>query len=259
MLEVNNFYVGDCLELLPQIENESIDLVLTDCPYKIVAGGVSIEQSNKECGEILKRRIKSDGSKLSNKWIPKTNEQMVCCAKNGTMFDYNEIEFNEWLPEIYRVLKQDTHCYIMINGRNLSKLQNEAEKVGFDYQNLLIWHKGNATPNLFYMQDCEFILMLRKGKAKRINDLGSKTLISIPNIIGKKLHPTEKPIALFEHLIKNSSKENDIILDPFSGSCPLSVACHNTKRNFICIDIDKDFINVGKERYYNKIAQCKLF
>ena len=259
MLEVNKFYNADCLEILPKIDDESIDLIVTDCPYKIVAGGISIERSGKECGGILSHRIISDGCKLSNKWLPKNNKQMVSCSKNGTMFDFNNITFEKWLPEIYRVLKPNSHCYIMINGRNLSKLQVEAEKVGFIYQNLLIWNKGNATPNLYYMQNCEFILMLRKGGAKRINNLGSKTLISIPNIIGKKIHPTEKPITLFEHLIDNSSKIGDIVLDMFAGSCPLAVACHNLKRKFICIDIDEDFIKVGKERYKKEIEQLKLF
>ena len=109
------------------------------------------------------------------------------------------------------------------------------------------------------MQSVEYILFLRKGNARYINDMGSKTLISIPNIIGKKIHPTEKPIALFKHLVENSSKKGDLILDPFAGSCPLAVACYETDRNFICIDIDKDFIKAGEERYNTKTAQGRLF
>lgn len=253
------FVNDDCLKVLKDMPDESIDLVVTDCPYKIVAGGVSIEENGKECGGILKRRIKSDGSKIGNKWLPKNDKQMVSCAKNGTMFDNNDIEFEDWLPELYRVLKQNSHCYIMINGRNLKDLWQKAENVGFIWQNILVWDKGNATPNSYYMQSVEYILFLRKGNAKYINDMGSKTLISIPNIIGKKIHPTEKPIALFKHFIKNSSNKGDLVLDPFAGSCPLAVACYETDRNFVCIDIDKDFIKAGKERYNIKTAQGRLF
>jgi DNA modification methylase len=54
----------------------------------------------------------------------------------------------------------------MINGRNLKELQQEAENVGFQFQNILVWNKGNATPNRYYLNACEFILMLRKGNAK---------------------------------------------------------------------------------------------
>ena len=64
----------------------------------------------------------------------------------------------------------------------------------------------------------ELILMLRKGGAKPINNMGTSNIIKIPNIIGKKQHPTEKPIKLMEVLIENSSNEGDLVLDPFMGS-----------------------------------------
>ena len=256
----NLFVNGDCLKVLKEMPNESIDLIVTDCPYKIVAGGIKQNLKGNEPSGILNgRRFIADNSKLSQKWLPKNSLNTPCAVRQGKMFDNNDIEFEDWLPELYRVLKQNSHCYIMINGRNLKDLWQKAENVGFVWQNILVWDKGNATPNSYYMQSVEYILFLRKGKAKYINDMGSKTLISIPNIIGKKIHPTEKTIALFKHLVENSSKKGDLILDPFAGSCPLAVACYETDRNFICIDIDKDFIKAGKERYNIKTAQGRLF
>ncbi len=62
-------------------------------------------------------------------------------ARTGKLFDYNDIKFNEWLPEIYRILKNDTHCYLFINNRNLKELWQCAENVGFLFQNLIIWSK----------------------------------------------------------------------------------------------------------------------
>ena len=70
---------------------------------------------------------------------------------------------------LFNVLKDNTHCYIMINARNLMELQQEAEKVGFKFQQLIVWNKGNSIPNRYYLNSCEFILMLRKGAAKNIN------------------------------------------------------------------------------------------
>jgi site-specific DNA-methyltransferase (adenine-specific) len=184
----------DCLKVLKQFDEESVDLVVTDCPYRITSGGCTAETN---VGGII------------NHALP--------LAKQGKLFSHNEIKFSEWLPEIYRVLKNNAHCYIMINARNLKELQQCAEDSGFIFQNLLIWDKGNATPNKFYMNACEFILMLRKGKAKYINNMGSKNILRVPNIIGNKQHPTEKPAELMQILIENSSNKGDIVLDPFMG------------------------------------------
>ncbi len=138
----------------------------------------------------------------------------------------------------------------MINSRNLSELQTKAKAVGFAFQNLLIWDKGNVTPNRWYMQGFECILMLRKGGAKNINNLGSSNILRVPNIIGKKLHPTEKPPALLEILIANSSLECETILDPFMGSGTTGVACKNLNRNFIGIELDKEYFNIAQKRIY---------
>ena len=223
---------GDCLELMRDIPDESIDLVVTDCPYRIVSGGCTNVKRDDEPPGIFNRR---------NTFTQRN-------AKSGKLFDNNDIEFSEWLPDLYRVLKPDSHCYIMINARNLKKLQVECEKVGFKFQNILVWKKNNATPNRYYLNSCEFILMLRKGRARNINNMGSKNVIDIPNIIGNKQHPTEKPVELMQVFIKNSSNRDDVVLDLFMGSGSTGVACVNTGRHFIGMEKDAKYFSIAKNR-----------
>ena len=213
-------------------------------PYKIVQGGCSNKAVTiNACGGILN---KHDGD----------NTELV---KKGKIFNHNEIQFNEWLPEIYRVLKDNSHCYIMINGRNLAELQMEAEKVGFRFHNIIAWDKGNATPNKWYMQRLEFILFMFKGEAKKINNMGTTTLLQVPNIKrGTKLHPTEKPVDLMKILIENSSKKNDIVLDPFAGCGSTLLACKETGRNFIGFELDKHYHSIAEKRLLNYHEQLKI-
>ena len=252
-------YNDDCINVLKDMDNESVDLIVTDCPYKIISGGITIEERKEEPSGIFQRRAKSDGTNCSNKWLKKDENAIISAAKNGTMFTHNNITFKEWLPEIYRVLKNKAHCYIMINSRNLKDLQVEAEKVGFKFQNLLVWDKGNVTPNQYYMGGYELILMLRKGGAKPINNMGTSNIIKIPNIIGKKQHPTEKPIKLMEILIENSSNEGDVVMDPFMGSGSTAKAADNLKRKFIGSEIDETYFNITLNRFNKKDNQLAIF
>lgn len=251
MIEIDNckLYNGNSVELLKEIPDNSIDLVATDCPYHIVSGGCTTGAYGNKigCGNYSATYETEEEQKSFNN------------IKAGKIFEHNDVEFEEWLPEIYRVLKEETHCYIMINGRNLAELQTKAEKVGFVFQQLLVWDKGNATPNKWYLQACEFILMLRKGAAKNINNLGTKTLLSVPNIHGNKIHPTEKPVSLMEILIDNSTKPNEIVLDPFMGSGSTGVASLNLDRQFIGMEIDKEYFNIACERIKNETKQLRLF
>ena len=178
-------------------------------------------------------------------------------AKNGKLFKHNDIKFEDWLPKVYRVLKQGTHCYIMINPRNLTELQTKAEKIGFKFQNILIWAKNNSTPNKYYLNSYEMILMLRKGKAKNINHMGTKNVLQIRKIIGNKKHPTEKPVELMEILIDNSTRGGDVILDPFMGSGTTGVACKNLNRDFIGIEIDEKYFKIAEERI-NEVDKIDL-
>jgi site-specific DNA-methyltransferase (adenine-specific) len=206
------------------IADSSIDLVVTDPPYKIVGGGCTTIS-----GGIF-------------------NKEQNVNVKTGTLFNNNEIAFSDWIPEVYRVLKNGTHAYIMCNGRNVANLQAEAEKAGFTFQNLLVWNKGNVTPNRYYMQKCEFILMLRKGKARTINNPGSNNLLEIPNIIGKKQHPTEKPVELMKIMIENSSNPGETILDPFIGAGSSGIAALQLGRSFIGYEIDKKYYEIASAR-----------
>ena len=220
---------GDCLELMKYIPDESIDLLVTDPPYKIVQGGCT------------NKAVRLKGS----------NQEQL---KKGTLFNNNSIKFNEWIPEVYRVLKNNSHCYIMSNDRNINELLNICEKVGFKLLNILVWGKSKHSPNRYYLKNCEFIVFLRKGKAKNINNMGTKQLLLIDNVENKN-HPSEKPIKLMEILIKNSSNEHDKLLDPFMGSGSTGVACVNTNRNFIGIELDENYFNIAKERINNTVRE----
>lgn len=215
---------GDCLQVLKSIHSESIDLVVTDPPYRTISGG------NK-----------------SEKWRS-GYASSVLYKNDGKIFDNNNIEFSDWLPEVYRVLKDGTHFYCMTNVLNINKIIIEAEKVGFYLHNILVWEKNTANANRWYMKNCEFTLFFKKGKAKTINNPSSKMIHRFNNPVGNKLHPTQKPVELMQFYITNSSKENEIVLDPFMGSGSTGVACVNTNRNFIGIELDKNYFEIAKKR-----------
>jgi site-specific DNA-methyltransferase (adenine-specific) len=222
---VNELILGDCLDAMRLMHDESVDLIVTDCPYKIVQGG---RTNAKKCGGGI---------------FAHGNDNL----KSGKMFKHNDIQFNQWLPEAYRLLKNGSHCYIMINGRNLAELQDQAENVGFVFQNLLVWHKPNVTPNRYYMQCLEFILLLSKRPAKSIANMGISNYFAIDNV-KNKTHPTEKPIELMSIFIENSSTVNDTVLDPFMGTGATGVACGHIKRNFIGIEKDANYFNIANQR-----------
>lgn len=252
-MQLNRIYHEDCLVGLKQITTESIDLVVSDIPYRIVSGGCG--STNKEPSGILD---KARGKHISNVGIFDGRSDDV---RAGKLFKHNDIEFSEWLPDVYRVLKNGTHCYLMVNARNLKDLQVEAEKVGFVFQQLLVWRKDNLVMNKYYMNQLEFILMLKKGAARNVNDMGISNCLSCPNIIGKgrDYHPTAKPIALMEVLIKQSSNVGDVVLDPFAGGGSTLIAAKRLERQYIGFEIDEQYYDMANRRLTQEPQQTTMF
>ena len=231
MLKLNKVYNMDFLN--NDLEDESIDLIITDPPYKTITGGDSDGINSKRPKGML------DG--------------------NRKLFKYQKLEIKSWMSELYRVLKNGSHCYIFTNALNMKEMLNESEKAGFKLHNILVWEKNNCTPSQYYMKNCEYILFLRKGKAKYINEIGnSKTVHKFNNIIGKKLHPCEKPIDILKMYINNSSNKNDVVLDPFMGSGSTLVACKELNRNYIGYEIDKQYFNIAQKRIDAYIKENNL-
>lgn len=219
-------YNDDFKKVITTIKDCSIDLVVTDPPYKVTKRG------NPGTGGGMCK------SKLFN---------------SGMVFKHNDIRIAEFMPELYRVLKEGSHCYVMTNHVNLIEMLNTGKECGFHFVKSLIWNKGNKIMGQCYMSQFEYILFFRKGKHKKINNCGTSDILSVPNKKtkdenGKNLHDTEKPVELMKILINNSSNENDIILDCFMGSGSTGVACMNTNRKFIGIELDKNYFNIAKQR-----------
>ena len=208
---------------MKNIKSECIDLLVTDPPYKTITGGKNNGKNHKRPKGIL-------------------NE-------NNGLFDYQDVNISDWMPEVYRVLKEGSHAYIFTNVLNLSEMLNESQKAGFQLHNLLVWEKNNCTPSQYYMKNCEYVLFIRKGKAKWISDIGgSKTVHQFDNIIGNKTHPCEKPVELLKFYIANSSCEGDIVFDPFAGTGSTMVAAKELNRQFLGYEIDKKYFDIAKER-----------
>jgi len=215
-------YHSNALDVLRGIRPETVDLLLTDPPYRTISGGSGPDPKHKRPKGMLK-------------------------SNNGRIFEHNDLDFMDWLPLVYSVLKPGSHAYIFTNFLNLEELMISMRSVGFGIHNLLIWKKNNATPNRWYMKDAEYIIFGRKGAAKPINDCGSKTVLCFDNVRGKS-HPTEKPVDLLEHLIANSTEPGDLVLDPFMGTGSTGVAAKNTGRDFIGCELDQTYFSKAKER-----------
>ena len=221
-----NLVQGDCLDILKQIDNESVDLIVTDPPYKITSRG----NGGNSGGMFQKKDV-----------------------NNGKVFKTNDLEIEDWLPEIYRVLKQQSHCYIMTNNKNIAHYLDVINKSDFHFIKCLIWVKDNKIMGQTYMSQFEYIIMCRKGGHKKINDCGVSDVLHVPNKKtkdenNKTIHDTEKPVDLMNILIANSSKEDEVVLDPFMGIGSTGVAAVALNRNFIGIELDNHYFEIAKER-----------
>jgi DNA modification methylase len=210
------------------IPDNFADLILTDPPYKTITGGRNNGKNSKRPKGILNN--------------------------NNGLFKHQKLKISDWMPEIYRILKEGSQCYIFTNTINLEAMLTESRLVGFKLHNVLAWEKNNCPPSQYYMKNCEYVLFLRKGKAKWINDIGgSKTVHKFDNIIGKKIHPCEKPIPLLEFYINNSSEKNDIVFDPFIGSGNTAVAAKNLGRRYLGFEIDEEHYEKALKRIAGEI------
>ena len=217
---------GDCLEVLKSMPSESIDLIVTDPPYKTTSRG-----NAGNSGGMLQKEIN----------------------KKGQVFNFNNIDCEKYASEFYRVLKDGSHCYIMTNHINLIHILNTFTANSFHFIKSLIWDKGNKIMGQYYMSQFEYILFFRKGKGIKINNCGTSDILSVPNkklkdTNGKNLHDTEKPVDLMKILIENSSAENELVLDPFMGIGSTGIACMNTNRNFIGIELDQKYFEIAEKR-----------
>ena len=213
-------YNDDCLNVLKDIEDNSIDLVVTDPPYEVITGG------------------RNGGVKGKPSGILTENKQLMKSIPKADL----------WLSECFRVMKDGTHIYIMTNTLNLTNYLNIINSVGFKLHNLLVWNKNNTTPNRWYMKNCEYVIFARKGFAKSINNPSSQTVHNFDNIIGNKKHPTEKPVDLMKLYVENSSQVGDTVLDPFMGVGSTGVACKELNRNFIGVELYKYYFDIVTKR-----------
>lgn len=237
-MEKDKIYNQDCLEGMKFIPDGSIDLIVTDPPYRLTARG-------------------SSGT-MSGYW---TND----ITKKGKVFEENDIEIEDYLGEFYRILKDRSHCYIMCNNLNLPHFFDVISKSKFNFVKLLVWDKCSKICGKYYMGQVEHIFLLRKGGDKPISDCGTSDILSFPNKKDKKIlgggniHDSQKPIGLFRTMIGNSSQEGEIVLDPFMGSGTCAIACIKEKRHFIGYEITKEYYDIACERIKQEKANLTLF
>lgn len=217
---------GDAIDFMKTLEDESVDLIVTDPPYKVTARG----------------NAGNSGGMMQSK-----------LSMQGKIFKHNDIKPIEYIPEFYRLLKDGSHCYIMTNHVNLQEMLNTATKCGFRFIKSLIWNKGNKIMGQFYMSQFEYILFFRKGKGKKINKCGTADILNVPNKKtkgedGKNIHDTEKPVELMKILIENSSQEGELVLDPFLGVGATAMACKELNRDYIGIELDEKYYNIACKR-----------
>ena len=204
---------GDCLELMKDISSGSVDLVLTDPPY-----GMDFQSHRRK--EVY-AKIKND---TSLEWL------------------------DGYFAECSRILKDDTAIYCFCSWHNVDIFKKTFEKY-FKLKNIIVWVKnnhGSGDLKASYAPKHEFILYGNKGRrtfyGKRMED------VIFANKTKNENHPTEKPIDLLEQFINNSTEKNAVVFDGFMGSGSCGVACVNTNRNFIGIELDEGYFNIAKQR-----------
>jgi site-specific DNA-methyltransferase (adenine-specific) len=241
-------WLGDSFKLLKKIEDKSIDMIFADPPYFLSSGGVSCHSGK----QVLVN--KADWDK------PLTLDEKM---------KYNR----KWLRECYRILKDNGTIWISGTFHNIYSIGVSLELEGYSIINNITWQKPNPAPNLAcrcFTNSTETILWARKQLTpnkkgnhyfdyklmKSLNgDRQMKDVwtIPLPKKSEKKYgkHPTQKPELLLERIVLSSTKENDMILDPFNGSGTTGIVCKKLHRRYLGIDNVEEYLELTKKRYIN--------
>ena len=216
------FYNEDCMEIMKHLPDSIFDLVVTDPPYEIATRGAGIYKQDD------KRYV-----------------QELDVMSNG----FSE----EVLDQLCRLMKK-INIYIFCSQKQIIPLLTYfVVNRGCNY-NIITWHKTNPIPACGnkYLTDTEYILFFREKGVRVYGTYETKkTWYATPLNQGDKKkynHPTIKPVDILQNLIINSSKEGEVVFDPFMGSGSTGVACKKTNRDFVGIEIDKTYYDIAVER-----------
>ena len=215
------FLHGDCLELMREIPDGSVDMICTDPPF-----GMDY-QSNRRVVGVQHDKIAGD---KDLGWLP------------------------AFVDEAFRVSKPDSAHYFFCSFHKIDVFKQEISRK-FKIKNLLVWEKNNhGTGDLKgdFAPKVEFCWFVHKGRSLL---RGSRD----PNIMRfartqNDLHPTQKPVDLIQYLIEKFSDPDQIILDPFAGSGTTAIAAENAGRRWTCMERDPDYYDAAIARVYDHVA-----
>lgn len=245
-------YLGDSFKLLKQFEPKSIDMIFADPPYFLSNNGISC-QSGKQVSVN-----KGDWDK-------------------GISIE-DKIKYNrKWLRLCRNILTNNGTIWISGTMHNIYSIGVALELEGFNIINNITWQKPNPAPNIAcrcFTNSTETIIWARKQLTpkkkgnhyfnydlmKEINNgkqMKDVWLIKTPSKIEKQYgkHPTQKPLELLERIIVTSTKENDIVLDPFNGSGTTGIACAKLNRKYIGLDNCKEYLDLTIKRYNDIVGE----
>jgi site-specific DNA-methyltransferase (adenine-specific) len=209
----------DAVEWLRAQPTESIDLLITDPAYE------SLEK-HRAIGTTT--RLKHSKSS-SNDWF-----QIFPNARFGELF-----------REAFRVLRRNTHFYLLCDAETMFVAKPVAEEAGFKFWKPLVWDKCSIGMGYHYRARYEFILFFEKGK-RRLADLGIPDVIAVPRVRGG--YPAEKPWEVADVLIGQSSVPGEIVADPFMGSGSVGVAALQLGRRFLGNDLNPEAVQIARQR-----------
>jgi len=238
MIDINKVYCGDCLEIMQNIRAKSVDMVLCDLPYNTTQNSWDCAIDLKLLWEQYERIIKDNGAIVLTAQSP--FDKILACS-NLKLYKY------EWIWE-----KTSATGHL-----NAKKAPLKA------HENILIFYKKQPKYNPQKYKNCPPVHSYTKyqddgsnyGKTKTgISGGGSTERYPRSVIVFKTdkqkehFHPTQKPVKLFEYFIKTYTDEGDLVLDNCAGSFTTAIASENLKRNWICIEKEAEYCEVGRQR-----------
>lgn len=242
-----NLYNNDCLSILQQLEDKSVDLILTDPPYNL--------------GNFMRDR--------------QTNLKQMRKNFFGDA-GWDDLESSEWIKsmdlffkEANRVLKDRGAMISFMSLLRVETLVSIAQTNGFYYKTTGVWHKKNPMPrnmDLHFINSTEaWIYFISKGKTGTYNNMGKALHDFVETSVtpGKEkkhgLHPTQKPEALFEHFVKVLTNPGDTVLDPFMGSGTAGVVAKKLSRSFIGCELNETYFQCAEKRIEEQMIDYDLF